>query len=105
MPGVRFSKARSRCYPKGYCLNWMTPSSLGDVVLPFSLLDGANLTASHSNHSNEKEAGKAYENEGGHPGNDVEDRAIRMSHHQLLIIDQQKDKDENNRQDHSIDHL
>ena len=58
-----------------------------------------------SNHPNEKEKGEADHDGRGHPGNGVEDGAIGISHHQLLIIDKQEHEDENKGQDHSIDHL
>ena len=33
------------------------------------------------NHSNEEEEGEANNHDGGHPGNGIEDRAIRMLPH------------------------
>ena len=58
-----------------------------------------------SNHSNEEEQGEADHDQGSHPGNGVEDGTIRISPHQLLIIDQQKHEDENNGKYHAIEYL
>jgi hypothetical protein len=44
---------------------------------------------------NDKDEGEDNHHNRSHPGNDIEDQAIRMAHHQLFIIDEKKHKDEN----------
>jgi hypothetical protein len=56
-------------------------------------------------HSNDKEEGECNHHDGGHPGNRIEDKPIRMIHHQLFIIDNKKHEDEDEGENHSIEDL
>lgn len=57
------------------------------------------------NHLDQEEEGEADHQQGGQPGDDVEDGSIRMLSHQLLIVDKEKHEDEDKGQNHSIDDL
>ena len=58
-----------------------------------------------SKHSNDEQEGESNHYCGGHPGDGIEDGAIRMVHHQFFIIDEQEHEYENKGEDHSIDDL
>ena len=57
------------------------------------------------NGSNEEKEGEADHHEGCRPGDRIEERAVRMLCHQLLVVDEEKHEDEHERKDHPIDHL
>jgi hypothetical protein len=57
------------------------------------------------NGSHEEEEGETDHHEGGYPGDRIEERAIRMLCHQLLVVDEKEHEDEYERKDHSVDDL
>lgn len=54
---------------------------------------------------NEKKYGEADQDDSGYPGDGVGESSIRMIHHQLLVINEQKHEDEDKGKYHPIDHL
>ena len=83
----------------------MTNGNISSGKLVVDLLFVTIFVTNALNHSNEEEEGEADNDQGGRPGNGIEDGTICISHHQLLIIDEQKHEDENKGENHSIDHM
>lgn len=72
------------------------------VVTPCLLRDTDQVLLNHLNY---KDEGEDNHYDGGYPCDRIEDRAICIIHHQLLVIDEQKHEYEDKGESHSIDHL
>ena len=57
------------------------------------------------NHLEEEDEGEADQEDRGRPGDDVEDGPVRVSHHQLFVVDEQEDEDEDKGEDDPVNHL
>ena len=66
---------------------------------------GASLPPQSSKRLNHEEKSESNHHHRGYPGDDIEDRAVCVIHHQLFVVDEKKHKDEYKRKNHPIEDL